>query len=418
MSLISKILAPKIQKNQKLIEDFFDQKFSKVSVPFYNSVDLRHSGFKIAPVDTNCYPAGFNNLSIIGQDNAKKLVAQFFAKNFSSANKIIIIPENHTRNSNYFENISILTSIIGVNKEIVIGSINPEIEDDFEIKLESGSKFKVFKLKKNQNKLTTNHGFEADLIILNNDLTDGIPEILKNIETPIIPSPNMGWHHRTKSNHFTIYNQFAIEIADILEIDPWLISSFHQNCGDIDFKEQKGMQCIIDNVDKILKDLQNKYKQHDIKETPYCYVKADNGTYGMAVWSVNSPEEIISINKKERNKMNMLKGSTKNSKVIVQEGIPTIDKINNFPCEPLIYMINADVVENLFRANQNRDNKISLNASGASFYNSNNIPLINNISKNKAEYFLIYRFITRLSSLASSFELMSFTKLNGAFKYL
>ena len=406
MSLISKILSSKIKKNQKLIEEFFDEKFSKVSTPFYNSVDLRHSGFKIAPVDTNCYPAGFNNLSIIGQDNAKKMAAQFFAKNFSSVNKILIIPENHTRNFNYFENISILISIMGSNKEIIVGSIDPEIKDDFEINLESGSKFKVFKLKKNQNKLITNNGFEADLIILNNDLTDGIPDILKNITIPIIPSPNMGWHQRTKSNHFTIYNQFAIEVAKILEIDPWLISSFHQNCGNVDFKEQKGMQCIIDNVDKILKDLQNKYTQHNIKETPYCYVKADNGTYGMAVWSVNSPEEIISINKKERNKMNIIKGSTKNSKVIIQEGIPTTDKINDFSCEPLIYMINADVVENLFRANQNRDNKTSLNASGASFYNSYNIPLINNISENKEEYFLVYRFIARLSSLASSFELI------------
>jgi glutamate--cysteine ligase len=295
---------------------------------------------------------------------------------------------------------------MGSNKEIIVGSIDPEIKDDFEINLESGSKFKVFKLKKNQNKLITSNGFEADLIILNNDLTDGIPDILKNITIPIIPSPNMGWHQRTKSNHFTIYNQFAIEVAKILEIDPWLISSFHQNCGNVDFKEQKGMQCIIDNVDKILKDLQNKYKQHSIKETPYCYVKADNGTYGMAIWSVNSPEEIISINKKERNKMNIIKGSTKNSKVIIQEGIPTTDKINDFPCEPLIYMINADIVENLFRANQNRDNKTSLNASGASFYNSYNIPLINNISENKEEYFLVYRFIARLSSLASSFELI------------
>ena len=406
MSLISKILSSKIKKNQKLIEEFFDEKFSKISTPFYNSVDLRHSGFKIAPVDTNCYPAGFNNLSKIGQDNAKKMATQFFAKNFSSVNKILIIPENHTRNFNYFENISILISIMGSNKEIIVGSIDPEIKDDFEINLESGSKFKVFKLKKNQNKLITSNGFEADLIILNNDLTDGIPDILKNITIPIIPSPNMGWHQRTKSNHFTIYNQFAIEVAKILEIDPWLISSFHQNCGNVDFKEQKGMQCIIDNVDKILKDLQNKYKQHSIKETPYCYVKADNGTYGMAVWSVNSPEEIISINKKERNKMNIIKGSTKNSKVIIQEGIPTTDKINDFSCEPLIYMINADVVENLFRANQNRDNKTSLNASGASFYNSYNIPLINNISENKEEYFLVYRFIARLSSLASSFELI------------
>jgi len=29
----------------------------------YCSVDLRNAGFKLAPVDTNLFPGGFNNLS-------------------------------------------------------------------------------------------------------------------------------------------------------------------------------------------------------------------------------------------------------------------------------------------------------------------------------------------------------------------
>jgi len=31
------------------------------TAPFYSSVDLRNSGFKLALVDTNLFPAGFNN---------------------------------------------------------------------------------------------------------------------------------------------------------------------------------------------------------------------------------------------------------------------------------------------------------------------------------------------------------------------
>jgi hypothetical protein len=30
--------------------------------PFYGSVDLRNAGFKLAPVDMNLFPGGFNNL--------------------------------------------------------------------------------------------------------------------------------------------------------------------------------------------------------------------------------------------------------------------------------------------------------------------------------------------------------------------
>ena len=44
------------------IEHWFRQKWMEHAAPFYASVDLRNSGFKLAPVDTNLFPAGFNNL--------------------------------------------------------------------------------------------------------------------------------------------------------------------------------------------------------------------------------------------------------------------------------------------------------------------------------------------------------------------
>ena len=45
------------------IERWFRLQFIDHQAPFYTSVDLRNSGFKLAPVDTNLFPAGFNNLN-------------------------------------------------------------------------------------------------------------------------------------------------------------------------------------------------------------------------------------------------------------------------------------------------------------------------------------------------------------------
>lgn len=45
------------------IERWFRLQFIEHTAPFYSSVDLRNSGFKLAPVDTNLGPAGFNNLN-------------------------------------------------------------------------------------------------------------------------------------------------------------------------------------------------------------------------------------------------------------------------------------------------------------------------------------------------------------------
>lgn len=50
-------------KNQVFIETWFREQWLKITPPFYTSVDLRNSGFKLAPVDTNLFPAGFNNLN-------------------------------------------------------------------------------------------------------------------------------------------------------------------------------------------------------------------------------------------------------------------------------------------------------------------------------------------------------------------
>ncbi|MEN9848401.1 MAG: hypothetical protein RL368_1141, partial [Pseudomonadota bacterium] len=49
--------------NQSSIEQWLRQQWLQTPAPFYASVDLRNAGFKIAPVDTNLFPAGFNNLN-------------------------------------------------------------------------------------------------------------------------------------------------------------------------------------------------------------------------------------------------------------------------------------------------------------------------------------------------------------------
>jgi glutamate--cysteine ligase len=404
MNKITEILAQKIAANKQKIDDFFAQKFQESPALFYNSIDLRHSGFKIAPVDTNCFPAGFNNLSEASKEKAKLVANDFFEQNFPQAKKILIIPENHTRNLHYLENVRNLQEILQQKREVVIGTLVEDFKEPTAVDLKNGHSITLHPLTKKADQIVAGD-FSADLILLNNDLTDGVPQILKNLTTPIIPAVEMGWHSRTKSHHFDIYNQLAQELAQILEIDSWLISSFHTSHHNIDFKEHKGLEELAAAVDAMLENLRQKYLQYDIKDEPYCYIKADNGTYGIAVWSVTSGAEVLEINKKERNKMNTLKGAVHNTRVMIQEGIKTIDRIEGKIAEPMIYMINAQVVGNLFRVNENRDEKISLNATGASFFDLENLTpnqLQLGLEKNKIT--TVYSMITRLAALASAIE--------------
>ena len=258
---------------------------------------------------------------------------------------------------------------------------------------------------RNGDKIFTQSGFCPDLIIANNDFTNGVDEILKNISQPIIPSVNLGWYVRRKSVHFDIYNQVVTEFCQLIDLDPWLISTMHRHCEDINFKEQKGTKCLAKYVDELIAKLREKYQQYGIESEPYCYIKADNGTYGMAIMTVKSGAELLEINKKDRNKMNSIKGSIQNTTAIIQEGVITGDLIKDMIAEPMIYLIGGEVVGNLFRINDERGVNISLNSAGMSFCDLSDLSDEDlQLGLDKASIAKIYSTIVKLSALAVSLE--------------
>ena len=453
---IIKYLSTIIDKNKDLINNFFEQYYKKYDKIFYNSVDIRNSGFKLAPVDTNCFPAGFNNINensfLRAKNQAAHYIFNFIKNNKSFLNKInnnkikiniAIIAENHTRNTNYLANLlnikEILTFQNFSSKNIDSNTDYDDILLDSEVriiwpqsKIDSNEldclKFDEFFLTINflnplsingkifdnikfdllqlDSNIATKNGLICDIAILNNDLTNLTINLLnKDIQTAIVPSPQLGWFQRSKFDHFTIYNILAQEISDILNFDQWLISSFIDIEDNIDFKNKIGLDLLANKVDNLLSRIEEKYKIYNIKQKPYCYVKSDNGTYGMAVTEVYSGDEVLNFNKKNRNKMNAIKGSVVNNRVIIQEGIATIDLIDNKPAEPLIYLLNSEVIANLFRFNVNEDSFSNLNNAGATFIDSDNI-LENqyNLFSSKNDVDNINKFIAKLASLASAIE--------------
>jgi len=56
-------LEQRILDSMPAIERWFRLEWMEHTPPFYSSVDIRNAGFKLAPVDTNLYPGGWNNLT-------------------------------------------------------------------------------------------------------------------------------------------------------------------------------------------------------------------------------------------------------------------------------------------------------------------------------------------------------------------
>ncbi len=164
-----------IENQETSIEAWFAEKFKQHPPFIYNSVDLRYSGHKITAVDTNIFPAGFNNLSAAAKDASALELKKYLHKDIA---KILLITEFHTRNLKYLENISTLKKIIeDTGREVFLASFNPEFTQAINIEDALGQALTIYPLERKNDSITTINGYEPDLIIFNNDLTSGSPEI-------------------------------------------------------------------------------------------------------------------------------------------------------------------------------------------------------------------------------------------------
>ncbi len=350
------------------IEAWFTLKRAEAMPFLTTSVDLRHNGRRLVPVDTNLFPAGFNNLSPRARARASRFIAHFLEDHIPQAKRILIIPENHTRNLGYLENLAVMTHLFAaLNLDVRIGSLAAETGQPIELETPSGQHLTQYPLVREGGTLRLEDGFTPDLVVMNNDMTSGAPAQLIDLAQPVMPPVGMGWYSRKKSIHFDEYRKLLREFCGVFGLDPWLFKADFFHCGLVDFKERTNINRVAAAVKKVLDNARRKHEEHGIKDEPYVFVKADSGTYGMGIMTVRSPDEIFEMNKKERNKMNVIKEGAQVSEVIIQEGIPTTDTVDGAPAEPMVYMIDGVPIGGMWRVNSERDAFNNLNAAGMRF---------------------------------------------------
>jgi len=405
-------LEQRILDSMPAIERWFRLEWMEHTPPIYTSVDIRNAGFKLAPVDTNLFPGGWNNLTTAMLPLAVQAAQAAIEKICPEARNLLIIPENHTRNTFYLTNVMQLQrifSMAGLN--VRIGSINPEIKETTAIALPNGETITLEPVVRSKRRLGLKD-FDPCTILLNNDLSAGAPGILEELhEQFLLPPLHAGWSVRRKSTHFQSYEEVAKRFGKMLGIDPWLINPMFNQCGEVNFAEGTGMECLRSNVDALLTKIKRKYKEYGIQEKPFVVVKADNGTYGMGIMTVRDVSDLDQINRKTRNKMSVIKDGQEVSDVIIQEGVITHERMNDAVAEPVVYMMDRYVVGGFYRVHAERGVDENLNAPGASF-----VPLAFEESAHLPQpgvkpgasvpnRFYMYGVIGRLAMLAASYEL-------------
>ena len=137
---------------------------------------------------------------------------------------------------------------------------------------------------------------------------------------------------------------------------------------------------------------------------------ASAGTYGMGIMTVKDGAEVRMLNRRQRNKMTVVKEGLQVTEVMVQEGVYTFESINEAVAEPVIYMIDRYVVGGFYRVHTGRGVDENLNAPGMHF-----VPLAfedtcllpNREARQgcRANRFYAYGVIARLALLAAAQEL-------------
>jgi glutamate--cysteine ligase len=362
-------LNSKISGNRDRLESWVRGKAEKEFIPLYSSVDLRVSDHKIAPVDTNIFPAGFNNLSEPFRDRASELFRDYFLRKYPKVKSILIIPELHTRNAYYWENIHVLKSILErVDYGVDIGIVSDDFSrDEASFLSRSGEEVVAHKVMKEDHKISTSR-VTPDLLLINNDFSEKCPKTLKDIIQPVEPPIEIGWHTRRKSVHFEYYNKLAGEAAEILGIDPWIISIDTVSIEGVDFDSPADRERAASVADSILDGLRRTYGEKGVSEDPYLFLKSNSGTYGMAVISVSSGDEIRTLNAEGRKRMRVSKGGKPVRDIVLQEGIPTALRIGrDAAAEPVFYLIEAKVAGGFLRFNSGKDDHENLNTKGMEF---------------------------------------------------
>jgi glutamate--cysteine ligase len=394
-------LEQRILDSMPAIERWFRLEWMEHTPVFYSSVDVRNAGFKLAPVDTSLYPAGWSNLTPAMLPLAVQAAMVAIEKICPEAKNLLLIPENHgdnLKNTFYLSSIAQLRRIFhmaGLN--VRVGSIDPDIKQNTTIDLPNGESIVLEPVIRSAKRLGLKD-FDPCTILLNNELSKGVPGILEELnEQFLLPPLHGSGSIRRKSTHYKSYEDVCKRFGKLLGVDPWLINPMFMTCTDED---------LAATVDTLLAKIKKKYKEYGITDKPFVVVKTDHSSQA----DKHLGASVMML--RQSNELNKHKdfGSFK-GELVVQEGVLTKERMNDAVAEPVVYMMDRYVVGGFYRVHADRGMDENLCSPGSryvplAFAESTELPQPGvKAGASAPNRFYMYGVIGRLAMLAASYEL-------------
>ena len=356
-------LTQKLEENRELISEWMAKKRSEVPIPIYGSVDIRDAGWKVAVVDANHFPAGFNNTSPEDEPHLSALLRNHINRKHEGCTWVHLYPESHTRNAGYVENVATIKRLIeAAGFRCTVGS--PELDEHGFLDGITGPLMLDAVTVVDENLLI--NGEKPCLVLLNNDLTEGMVGGLGAHQ--VSPPPHMGWQRRRKSEHYECLQSYVNEISELLGIDPWHLLSSWFVSEDKCLEKESCRQMLAAEVDEFLARIEAKYQDLGIDREPVAFIKNDRGTYGLGIMAVKSGSELLNLSNRKFKKLMYSKGGVDVENFLIQEGVPTvINTDDGAPVEPVVYLVDGEAASWFYRINAKKGEMENLNSPSAEF---------------------------------------------------
>ncbi len=409
-------LEQRVLESMPATERWFRLEWMEHTPPFYTSVDLRNAGFKLAPVATELFPAGFNHLTPEMLPLAVQAAMAAIEKICPEAKNLLLVPGNHTHDSFYLSSVQRLVQVFtqaGLN--VRLGSLDDKVKAATALVLPDGSELVVEPLVRTRGRLGLKD-FDPCTILLNNDLAAGVPRSLQHLhEQYLLPPLHAGWAVRLKSRHFQSYEEVAKKFAKLLGMDPWLINPLFGSTGPVDLATPQGLEAVRSQADAVLTKVRRKYKEYGIGDKPFVVLKANHGRDGAGTLMLRDAKDLDAANGslvgRLRERLGGQQAPAAGMQIVVQEGVPTMERIHSAVAEPVVCMIDRYVVGGYYRVHADRGADEDLCGPGGSyvplaFAESSQLPRPGaKPGASAPNRFYMYGVIGRLAMLAASYEL-------------
>ncbi|MDR2851463.1 MAG: glutamate--cysteine ligase [Burkholderiaceae bacterium] len=362
------------------IERWFRLEWMEHTPPFYCAADLRNAGFKLAPVDIELYPEGWDHLSEDMLPLAVQAAQAAIEKICPEARNLLLVPRNRAHTDNfYLRNLVQLMRIFqnaGLN--VRLGSIDPALRTAKKIKLPDGQVVQLDPVIRSKRRLELKH-FDPCTIVLNNDLASGIPGILEELnEQYLLPPLHASSVVRRKSNYLRCYDELTKRFGKLLGIDPWLIDRQNMHAKTGDLTQAGALDALAQSCDAVLAKIRRKYKEYRIREKPFVTIQADGSGKEGTVLTLHDAREIAALDRQTRARLSARPMSSIDGEddgpqdheeipsFVVQEGVPNGERIHDNVAEPVVYMMDRYVVGGLYRIHAQQQQPASDKRSGLS----------------------------------------------------